>query len=96
MNLGIIFAFQDAMIIIIDQFAVLLAYAVSVRTHFSSTFHGARQAEIRNFDVKCRPRRERHVNYKTSLILQASEQITYFSPVHVHWEKDSSPIKWPA
>jgi len=32
--LGIIVAFQDAIIIIIERFAVLLAYAVSVQTHF--------------------------------------------------------------
>ena len=32
-HLGIIVAFQDAIIIIIDRFAVLLAYAVSVQTH---------------------------------------------------------------
>ena len=32
--MGIIVAFQDAIIIIIDRFAVLLAYTVSVQTHF--------------------------------------------------------------
>jgi len=42
-----------------------LQISTGARLHTESPFHGARQAEICNFDMR-RPRRERRSNHKTS------------------------------